>query len=281
MSRASHQHRDLAEYGSLISRHRLLTIGSLFAGAIAGFSGYAIIPATYTATAQVLVTPTGVHDLTNQTGPRQRETLNLDTEAQIAQSAVVAAKAARTAGIDDVELMRRRIVVSVPPNSAILSISYMAPTASGAAAGAQAVASAYLANRADAARQALASQQKLLTAALRDIDQDLSEVTTSLTTLIKGTSQHLMATQRQSILNRQAYHLTARYNELKTVAITPGLVISAAQPPSRPSAPILSVFVGSGLFLGLAVGVACALATDRAGERVGERTRDRRRAAHA
>jgi uncharacterized protein involved in exopolysaccharide biosynthesis len=280
MSRASHPHRDLAEYGSLVGRHRMLAIGSILAGALVGFCAYVITPATYTATAQVLVTPTGVPEVTNQTGPRQRESLNLDTEAQIAQSTVVTAKAARAAGIDDIEAMRHDIVISVPPNSAILSISFQAGTATGAATGAQAVANAYLTNRADVARQALTAQQKLLTAALDHANKDLGDVTATLPTLLKGSSQRLLAAQRQTVLGKQISDLTARYDDLTTVAITPGLVISAARPPATPSAPVLPVFVGSGLFLGLANGTACAVAADR---RVRDGATGRRapRAAHA
>jgi uncharacterized protein involved in exopolysaccharide biosynthesis len=263
MSRSSRTHRDLAEYGLLIGRHRWLTIGSPLAGIAAGLALFALTPPTYTATAQVLVTPTGVQDQTNQIGPRQRESLNLDTEAQIAQSAVVAARAAETLGIQDSDALRRQIAVNVPPNSAILSISYVSSSPVASAAGAQAFASAYLANRQAAADQALSSQQRLLTTTLRDVNRNLNQVTRSLPTLAKGSSGRLMATQRQSVLSRQVYSLTARVDTLKTVAVTPGSVISAARPPARPSGPVLPVFAGSGLFLGLLIGAGAATARER------------------
>ena len=111
---------------SLLGRHRLLTGLCVLAGMLGGALVYAVVPATYTATAQVLVTPTGVQDQTNQLGPRQRENLNLDTEAQIAQSAVVAGRAAEKLGIKDIDELRRHVTINVPPNSAILSFSFTA-----------------------------------------------------------------------------------------------------------------------------------------------------------
>lgn len=243
----------------LLGRHRLLTGVFMLAGLLGGAAMYAILPSAYTATAQVLVTATGVQDQINQLGPRQRENLNLDTEAQIAQSTVVTAKAAEKLGARDIEELRRHITIAVPPNSAILSISFTDSTPSAAAAGAQAFATAYLANREETAAQTLAAQQKLLNAALREADKDLNTVTASLPTLAKGSAEHLTATRRHGMLNRQIATLTAKADELKTVAITPGRVISPARPPATPSGPGWPLFVGSGLFLGLLVGSGAAV----------------------
>lgn len=255
---------------SLLDRHRLLTGVCVLAGALGGAVIHAVIPESYTATAQVLVTPTGVQDQPNQLGPRQRENLNLDTEAHIAQSAVVTSRAAEKLGTKDIDELRRHVTINVPPNSAILSISFTASTPTAAAAGAQAFATAYLANREATATQTLAAQQRLLAAAIRDADKDLAEVAATLPTLAKGSAEHLRATRRQTILNRQVATLTARSDTLKTVAVTPGIVISPARPPDAPTGPGLPLFAGSGLFLGLLVGSGAAVFRDA-----------RSRAAHA
>ena len=132
------------------------------------------------------MTPTGVQDQPNQLGPRQRENLNLDTEAHIAQSAVVTSRAAEKLGTKDIDELRRHVTINVPPNSAILSISFTASTPTAAAAGAQAFATAYLANREATATQTLAAQQRLLAAAIRDADKDLAEVAATLPTLARA-----------------------------------------------------------------------------------------------
>jgi len=244
---------------SLLGRHRLLTGVCVLVGALGGAALYVALPETYTATAQVLVTPTGVQDQPNNLGPRQRENLNLDTEAQIAQSAVVAGLAAEKLGVRDIDEVRRNITVNVPPNSAILAISYTAGTPNAAAAGAQAVATAYLANREAAATRTLAVQQRLVAAAIREADKELTEVTASLATLAKGTAEYLNASRRQTILGRQVATLTAKADALRTVAVTPGTVISPARPPDAPTGPGMPLYLGSGLFLGLLAGSGAAV----------------------
>lgn len=246
----------------LLRRHRLLTGLCVLAGTLGGAVVHVLTPATYTATAQVHVMPTGVQDQPNQLGPRQRENLNLDTEAQIAQSAVVAGRAAEKLGTKDIDELRRHITINVPPNSAILSFSFTASTPSAAADGAQAFATAYLANREATAAHTLAAQQRLLAAAIREAEKDLAAVTASLSTLAKGSAEHMTATRRQAVLNRQIVTLTAKADALRTVAVTPGTVISPARPPAAPTGPGLPLFAGSGLFIGLLAGSGAAVYRD-------------------
>ncbi|MEU0518608.1 Wzz/FepE/Etk N-terminal domain-containing protein [Streptosporangium sp. NPDC006007] len=247
-----------ADYASLL-RRRWPTILTLLVAGVGG--GAALIwatPAAYTASAQVLVTPTGLQEQTNQVTNRQREPLNLDTEAQIAQSAVVARKvqAALKSPPGPVE-------VSVPPNTSVLEISYTAADPNLAAAGAGAYARAYLANRGEAATHALNLQLRALLTKLRQVNASLTTVVATLPGLAAGTAERTMAVQRQSVLSRQAYHLTVTYDALKTIPVTPGSVISDAVAPDRPSAPSLPLHLGSGLMAGLLAGVGLASLRDR------------------
>ncbi len=255
--------RDLAEYGSVLRRRRSLVLACLIAGIGGGGALVASTPAEYTSTAQVQVLPTGVQEQTNQITPRQREPLNLDTEAQIAQSAVVANKAAEILKNTDPEGLREHVAVYVPPNSAILSISFTAPDPLTAAAGAQAFADAYLRNRSAAATQTLTAQLKVLGAKLRDVDAALAKAAGSVATLARGSAQRTVAAHQQSVLGRQVYSLTLKYDALRTIAITPGTVISKAQPPFTPSSPSIPLYLGSGLFLGLLAGAGAAFGRDR------------------
>ncbi|MFD0890602.1 Wzz/FepE/Etk N-terminal domain-containing protein, partial [Streptosporangium algeriense] len=125
-----HSGGELTDYTSFL-RRRWPTILFLLAGGVGmGAVLLLVIPPSYTASAQVLVTPTGLQEQTNQVTNRQREALNLDTEAQIAQSAVVARKAGQRLGATP-----GPVEVSVPPNTSVLQISYTAPDAAAAAAG--------------------------------------------------------------------------------------------------------------------------------------------------
>ncbi|GAA4213001.1 Wzz/FepE/Etk N-terminal domain-containing protein [Microbispora amethystogenes] len=286
--------RDIGEYGSVLWRRRLVVTVCLLAGVGGGAAALAVTPARYTAVAQVQVLPTGVQEQLNTQSARQREPLNLDTESQIARSAVVSALAARTLKYQDSEELREHVMVDVPPNSAILSFSYAAYDPEAAAAGAQAYAEAYLHNRARAAEDALAAQLKLISARLRQVEDDLDEAagttqpaartgqtagqTTGQTARTAGQTARtagqadpvarLGAARRQAVLARQVSDLTLRYDALRTVAVTPGTVISPARPPIRPSSPSPPLFLGSGLFLGILAGAGAAFARDRTDTRL-------------
>ncbi|MER7502073.1 Wzz/FepE/Etk N-terminal domain-containing protein [Nonomuraea pusilla] len=250
---------DLGEHLSLLRRRRLLLVGGLVLGGTAGLALMRLTPPAYTATTQVLVAPVGVQEQSNQVTSRQREALNLDTEAQVAQSAVVAARAARALHVTAPE----PVEVSVPPNSAVLWISVTAPDPLVAAEQSKAYARAYLDNRRESAQAALTAQQQAVQAKLKQVNTALSQVVGQLGTLTKGTAEHTLALHNQSLLNRQAYTLTLKYDALRTVTLTPGSVIGEAVPPTRPSSPSLPLHLGSGLMLGLLAGAGAAYARDR------------------
>ncbi|MFE3448400.1 Wzz/FepE/Etk N-terminal domain-containing protein [Nonomuraea sp. NPDC059194] len=248
---------DLAEHVSLLRRRKTLFLACLLAGLLGGLALLRLTPPAYTATTQVLVASTGVQEQPNQVTGRQREALNLDTEAQVAQSAVVAAKAALI-----LKATPEPADVTVPPNSAVLSIAVTADTPATAAAQSRAYAQAYLEHRTETAQAALAIQIKALVTKLKQVNTSLATVVSELAQLRRGTPEHTIATQRQGVLTRQVYTLTTKYDSLKTVAVTPGHVISQAAEPEAPSSPSLPLYLGSGLMLGLLSGALAAHVRD-------------------
>ncbi|ACZ91232.1 YveK family protein [Streptosporangium roseum] len=254
---------DLADYASLLRRRWPILLFFLAAGIGGGGALLRLTPPSYTATAQVLVSPTGLYEQTNQVTSRQREPLNLDTEVQIAQSAVVAGKV-RAA----LKSTPAPVDVSVPPNTSVLEISYTAADPRTAAAGAGAYAQAYLANRGESATQALDAQLKALLAKLKQVNASLVTVADTLPGLARGTAERTIALQRQNVLGRQIYHLTVRYDALRTIPVTPGSVISEAVAPAGPSAPSPPLHLGSGLMIGLLAGVGAAWVRDRLDTRI-------------
>ncbi|PZG18049.1 hypothetical protein C1I98_38485, partial [Spongiactinospora gelatinilytica] len=256
---------DLSEYTSLLRRRWLIFFFCLASGFTGGAALLRVTPPAYTSTTQVLVSPTGVNDQANQVNGRQRESLNLDTEAQVAQSAVVAeqARAKLTPSAMAEPIPAATIAVTVPPNSAVLSISATAATPASAAAHARAYADAYLQHRTEAAQRDVSAQLKALAAKLKQLNDDLSKIATTLPGLARGTAERTIAQQQQDVLTRQVYNLTVRYDTLRTVAITPGSVISEAVPPGAPSAPSPALYLGSGLMLGMLAGAGAAFARDR------------------
>ncbi|MFG1700913.1 Wzz/FepE/Etk N-terminal domain-containing protein [Nonomuraea sp. NPDC049309] len=249
---------DLDAHLSLLRRRWLVLVGCVVVGGTAALALLRIVPPAYTATAQVLVLPIGAGEQVNQVTARHREALNLDTEAQIARSAVVAARAARTLGVDAVE----PVEAAVPPNSSVLLLSVTAADPEAAAARATAYAEAYLAHRRESALTAMARQQEAVLTKLKQVNAAIDRVIRQLATLPKG-PERAIAVQRHGVLNRQAAGLAVKYDALRTVAVTPGTIISRPVPPAAPSSPSLPLYLGTGLMLGLLAGVAAAYVRDR------------------
>ncbi|MGJ6961041.1 Wzz/FepE/Etk N-terminal domain-containing protein [Streptosporangium sp. G11] len=253
-----HGGEDLADYASFLRRRWLIVVSLLLTGAGGAAALLWLTPPSYTASGQVLVTATGSQEQTNQVTIRQREPLNLDTEAQVARSAVVAAKARHLFGG-----LPCPAEVSVPPNTSVLEISCSAADPKAAASGASAYALAYLAQRRESSTQTLTAQIGAVLVKLKQINASLTRVATTLPGLGRGTTERALALQRQNVLARQVHSLTARYDALKTVAVTPGSVISQAVAPTEPTAPRPPLYLGSGLMAGLLCGVGTAWLRDR------------------
>ncbi|MEU8202432.1 Wzz/FepE/Etk N-terminal domain-containing protein [Streptosporangium sp. NPDC049046] len=249
---------DLADYASFLRRRWLIVLSLFLTGAGGGIALMWLTPPSYTASGQVLVTATGAQEQTNQVTSRQREPLNLDTEAQVARSAVVEAKARRL--FDGLSCPAE---VSVPPNTSVLEISCSAADPATAASGASAYALAYLAQRRESSAQTLAAQTRAVLVKLRQTNAGLTRVATELPGLGRGTTERTLALQRQNVLARQVHSLTSKYDALKTVAVTPGSVISQATAPAEPTTPRPPLYLGSGLMAGLICGVGAAWLRDR------------------
>ncbi|TDE40453.1 hypothetical protein E1295_31955 [Nonomuraea mesophila] len=253
----------LDEHLGLLRRRWAILTGCVLAGGAAGLGLLWFTPAAYTATTQVLVMPVGTQEPGNQVTNRQREALNLDTEAQVAQSAVVAKRAAMALpGTEPAEL-EEEIEVSVPPNSSVLLIAVTSAEPAAAAARSHAYAEAYLAHRRHNALTAMAEQQRTVLGKYRQVSSAIETTIRRLHTLPRGSAEHAIAAQRQTVLNRQAAHLALKYDELRTVAVTPGTIISKAEPPTEPSRPVLPLHLGTGIMAGLLAGVAAAHLRDR------------------
>ncbi|GII77883.1 hypothetical protein Sru01_28650 [Sphaerisporangium rufum] len=254
--------RGVIGLGAALRRRRTVLIAFLLAGACGGGAALAVTPPSYAATAEVLVLATGVPD---QAGPAtgRREPPDLGTEARLARSAAVAARAARTLKAADPAALRDRVTVAVPSGSAVLALSFTAGDPANAAAGAAAFAQAYLDDRAATAAATLDLQAKALSARLRQTEAALSGAATRLARLAPGSAGHAVAADRQRVLARQLDALTARYDALTTVAVTPGTVISDARPPAAPAGPGPPLYLAGGVFAGLLAGIGAALARDR------------------
>ncbi|MBP2707205.1 hypothetical protein JOL79_25810 [Microbispora sp. RL4-1S] len=214
--------RDLSEYGSVLRRRWVTFTSCLVTGVTGGVVLLLATPAAYTATAEVQVLPTGVQDQLNPITWRQREPLNLDTESHIARSSVVADIAAQALKNPDSEALRHKVTVAVPPNSAILAISFTAPDARAAATGAQAFADAYLRNRTSAARDAVDAELMMVIDKLRQVNNALAGAAPAGNTSGAATGNAAEDTSGNASLGARTNPMAAKAADAVDTAGTPG-----------------------------------------------------------
>ncbi|MCW2549049.1 MAG: lipopolysaccharide biosynthesis protein, partial [Mycobacterium sp.] len=224
---------------------------------------------TYTSIASVQVTSTGVEDTSDPSGARNASAVDMDTEAQVLKSAEVSklAAAALKASLSPTELVKK-LTVTVPPNSAVLTISFAARNAHDAQAGAQAYANSYLANRVAVARGILMSELANLRNQLPGLTQQLEDVTGTTAVLPDSSAEHAYAVAQAAILHSQIDDINAAIGPLVQQGITPGRVLSPANLPSSVSSPQFTLVASSGLLGGLLLGALLAITAVRRDRRI-------------
>jgi Mrp family chromosome partitioning ATPase len=259
--------RHLRDYVMMLRRQALPVAAGVLAGGVLGFAAMGLVPVSYAATTSVIVRPT-LGD-TNVENGRTSTAINLDTEAQVVTSSVVARIAATSLGAgESIRALRKHVSVTVPANTSVLDISFRAGTPAAAVRGSKAFAAAYLQNRTALATDRLHQQAASLEQRIRELNANLRTTTVQLGDAAPGGTHHvLLATQRDLIVS-QIQASTSELDPLYTQEVDPGAVLSDAQTPRRPSGwnPVLVLV--SGLFLGAAAGLCGAVARDRADVRV-------------
>ena len=143
---------DLADYRRVLRRRWRVVVALACLGLLIAAAIVAVSPKTYTATASVYV-----NALPSDSSPTKggSTSVDMDNEAQIAQSHAVTQLAAKQTGSAP---HGSSISVTVPPNTTVLNIACDASTGPRAAACANAVAAAYLSTRRTDAASTIKSQ---------------------------------------------------------------------------------------------------------------------------
>lgn len=224
-------------------------------------------PPTWESATSVLVQPAGQD--ANVVGGRTQGAVNLDTEAQLVRSTAVATGAAELLGVDRApDELARQVSVTVPPNTSVLTITFSAGTPAQAQAGARAFAEAYLDHRERTARAELAAQTEAIETMLAGLDERLTRLNERLAGTEPGSGAQANLDSQRGTLTNQVNDLTDRLNALATATVSPGAVISEAQPPDQPARPAPAVVLASGAALGLVAGLAAAGLAERLARRV-------------
>lgn len=258
----------VADFGAMLRRRWWVVLAGVLVGIVAALEIVSLSPKTYTATASVLVTSTGV-SADDVTGGRTSGEINLDTEAQLLTSIDVATRAqALLKWPEDPRTLADRVSASVPPNTSVLDIAFRAATPEDAQRGAQAFAKAYLDARKATAAAKVAEQVKGLQSQVAALQKSLQEVTGKIAALPETSPDHAYAIAQQNVLVNQISQLNARLSPLQATGIDPGRVIEDAKLPSVPTSPNPIIWLPSGVLGGLLLGLAVAALLQRVDRRV-------------
>ena len=260
----------LTDYARVFRRGWWLIVVFAIVGLLGGAGYYSVSHKVYTASASVYVTATGV--TANQVaGGRTSGTVNLDTEAQVVQSATVAQAAAKLMhSTGSLQALINRISVTVPANSQVLLITCQAGSADGAATCAQSFAQAFLTYSATSTTAAANSQLSSLQAKISALESAAAKLSVEVGSLPGNSSQRATAQQRLNSAQSQLNSLNSQVAELTAEVANPsgGSIISSASPPSGPSSPKKFLVFPSGLLVGLLTGLIAAFIRDRRDHRI-------------
>lgn len=258
----------LGTYARLVLRRWKAIVVGVLVGITIAIGLFATAPKAYTARIAVLVRPT-VSDGTQLAGGRTSSVLNLDTEAQIVRSSLVATRASEFlgTGVDPLDLVRQ-VTVSVPPNTAVLDINFTAPTPAEAQRGTTAFATAYLANRAATAQAVVDADVAEIEIAIGELDVRLNELAAQLTLLPAGSSDRVALEGERQLDLQSKGRLQEQRDDLRGGAISGGEVLTQPRLPINPSAPNQRLYLVGGMLAGSLLGLGLALLMERRNQRV-------------
>lgn len=251
---------DLHELVVTVRRRKWLVLSvTALAVAVAALYSYSRTP-MYASTADLLVRPI----LTNPLETNPAEQISLLTEMRIVTSAAVADVASDLMGNpDDVATLMSRVFVTAPEDTQILKISYSDPDPGQARRGAQAFADAYLAFKSEQAVEAIARYTTTLQTEIDDLNQQLSELNRTISTLSRRSPQWEDQVNRRSAVETTRLALQGQLATLTTLSIDPGQVIQPADLPTSPSSPKHRLDLALGMLVGLVAGVGLAMVSER------------------
>ncbi|WP_435589133.1 Wzz/FepE/Etk N-terminal domain-containing protein [Micromonospora chalcea] len=220
--------------------------------------------ARYTSTTSLLVRPLGSGAENN---PNAK--VNLDTEAQVVRSLVVAERAKALMKVDTgADQLVKSVTVKVPPNSQILQVAYEANSPEGAQSGSHAFAQAYLDLRKATAQKSLENETNALKQQIADLQKQLSAIAGRIAAAPSNSPERERADADRQLVTNQIGQLYNRLNPLTAAGSDPGEIISDARLPERPSSPNRTLNLASGMGAGLLLGIVLALVLDRLDTRI-------------
>lgn len=203
--------------------------------------------------------------------------LDASTEADIARSHVVAARAADILGDGaTASFVRSASEVESRASAAVVNVTFAAPSELEAIEGADAVAQAYLEFRREQADSRVATIVSMLTEQIDVLNESLNDINETISSSSSTSSQHMQAQSRQQQILTELDGLLSERNALRSVDTTGGTVLSSAQDNAVYHLPARASTLSLGAGAGLALGIVAAFIVnplDRRIRKIGEISR--------
>ncbi|TWD83276.1 subunit length determinant protein [Kribbella amoyensis] len=227
-------------------------------GTALGLLGARQQPASYTATATVLVEPADGNPYAP--GTRGQNLANLGTEAQLVSSDAVAQIAKTSLRSNaSVAALVEQLAVTTPPNSQVLEVAYTDSTPVAARNGANAFANAYLVARERRAAESVQAQINNLTKARTANQSALQRNVAALGKTAAGSPARALAEQRVQAATAEASKLEGQISDLRLFQGDPGQVLSPATTPTSTAGLPSWIMPVAGAAIGLLLGLVLAI----------------------
>jgi Mrp family chromosome partitioning ATPase len=245
--------------GLLRRRWWILVVGTAIGGLL-GLLVAGSVPKVYSSSTSVLVQPTGIPALDNSSsGARSSGGVNIDNENQVITSTTVGAAAQTLLKTStDIPTLLKNVTVTVPANTAVLTITFADGTPEAAQAGSHAFAQAYLDTRLATVKAAIASQSTQLTAQATALQTQLRAVISAGAAAQVGSPDKAINDAQRVVLVGQLQSVQNQIVSLSSTPTSSAVIISDANLPTDPTAPVKVLYLASGLLVGFVLALALA-----------------------
>jgi capsular polysaccharide biosynthesis protein/Mrp family chromosome partitioning ATPase len=261
---------ELGDYLGVLRRRWWVVLLTTSLATLAAAGYVTLAPKTYTATATVYVTANAANANQLQGSRTSGVVINMDNEAQIAQSNLVAGPAAKTLHSTlPLAKLIKKTSVTVPANTTVMEIGCSASSPRGAAACAQAFGTSYLIVRAAAARGKIGFEAAQLQAREASLLTQAIKLKKQLRALKPNSPKRPLISTQIKNADSQISTLRADISALGgSVNYNPGSILTAAIPPTGATSPQPLLALPSGLLAGLLIGLVLAFVIDRRDDRI-------------
>ena len=204
---------ELGDYLGMLRRRWLIVVALTCVGIVLAGAYYKTARKTYTATAAVYVNATATNN--NATFGRTSGPVNMDNEAQIAQSEIVAAIAARRMhSALPLQTLAKQISVAVPANTTVLDISCKGRPRAAVPACANDFAAAYLSVRQSETTATISTALSALQSKARTLTDQISRLRAEIAALPASSPKKTTANLELNAANSQLSAVDTQINQL-------------------------------------------------------------------